>query len=48
MNPNGWIEQAKLAERGEWKAFEKLQGELQGGRKKENNASRFFGRHFRL
>jgi hypothetical protein len=34
MNPQGWIEQAKLAEKGDWKAFEKLQAELKGGRKK--------------
>jgi hypothetical protein len=34
MNPEGWIEQAKLAAQGDWKAFEKLQSELKGGRKK--------------
>lgn len=33
MNPEGWIEQAKLAARGDWEALKKLQGELQGGRK---------------
>lgn len=33
INPEGWIEQAKLAAKGEWKAFEKLQSELKGGRK---------------
>ncbi len=34
MNPEGWIGQAKLAAKGDWKAFEKMQGELKGGRKK--------------
>ncbi|MFN8412382.1 MAG: DUF4332 domain-containing protein [Anaerolineales bacterium] len=34
MNPEGWIEQAKLAAKGEWDAFAKLQEELKGGRKK--------------
>lgn len=34
MNPEGWIDQAKLAAKGDWKAFEKMQGELKGGRKK--------------
>ncbi|MBP6210390.1 MAG: DUF4332 domain-containing protein [Anaerolineales bacterium] len=34
MNPEGWIDQAKLAAKGDWKSFEKLQGELKGGRKK--------------
>jgi hypothetical protein len=34
MNPQGWIEQASLAARGDWQALEKLQGELKGGRKK--------------
>jgi hypothetical protein len=33
MNPEGWVEQAKLAARGDWEAFEKLQSELKGGRK---------------
>jgi len=32
MNPEGWIEQAKLAAKGDWKAFEKLQEKLVGGR----------------
>lgn len=34
MNPEGWIEQAALAAKGDWAALEKLQGELKGGRKK--------------
>lgn len=34
MNPDGWIDQAKLAAKGDWKNFEKLQRELKGGRKK--------------
>lgn len=33
MNPEGWIAQAKLAAKGDWQAFEKLQTELKGGRK---------------
>ncbi|MBL8103413.1 MAG: DUF4332 domain-containing protein [Anaerolineales bacterium] len=33
MNPEGWIEQAKLAVEGDWQGFEKLQKELKGGRK---------------
>jgi hypothetical protein len=33
MNPEGWIDQAKLAAKGDWSAFEKLQSELKGGRK---------------
>ena len=33
MNPEGWIEQAKLAARGDWDGLERLQGELKGGRK---------------
>lgn len=33
MNPEGWIAQAKLAAKGDWQAFEKLQGELKGGRR---------------
>jgi preprotein translocase subunit YajC len=33
MNPEGWIVQAKLAAQGDWKALEKLQSELKGGRK---------------
>lgn len=33
MNPAGWIEQAKLAAKGDWTGFEKLQSELKGGRK---------------
>jgi len=35
MDPEGWIDQAKLAAKGDWKAFEKLQGKLKGGRKKK-------------
>ncbi len=34
MNPEGWIAQAKLAEKGDWAEFEKLQRKLKGGRKK--------------
>ena len=34
MNPEGWIEQAKLAAKGDWKGFDKLQKELKGGRRK--------------
>lgn len=34
MNPDGWIEQAKLAAQGEMGALKKLQDELKGGRKK--------------
>jgi hypothetical protein len=33
MNPEGWIDQAKLAVKGDWAALEKLQSELKGGRK---------------
>ena len=33
MNPEGWIDQAKLAAKGDWKAFEKLQEKLVAGRK---------------
>lgn len=35
MNPEGWIDQAKLAAGGDWDGFEKLQRELKGGRKKK-------------
>jgi hypothetical protein len=34
MNPEGWIDQAKAAAKGDWKTVEKLQKELKGGRKK--------------
>jgi len=34
MNPEGWIEQASLAAKGDWEAVERLQSELKGGRKK--------------
>ncbi|MDD2922945.1 MAG: helix-hairpin-helix domain-containing protein [Anaerolineales bacterium] len=34
MNPEGWIEQAKAAAKGDWKTFEKLQKELKVGRRK--------------
>ena len=34
MKPEGWIEQAKLAAKGDWKELERLQGELKGGRRK--------------
>lgn len=33
MNPEGWIEQARLAAGGDWDGLERLQGELKGGRK---------------
>jgi len=33
MSPEGWIDQAKLAAKGDWKAFEKLQAKLVAGRK---------------
>ena len=33
MDPTGWIAQAKLAAKADWAGFEKLQGELKGGRK---------------
>ena len=34
MNPEGWIEQAALAAKGDWAGLEKLQTELKGGRRK--------------
>ena len=34
MSPEGWIEQARLAAKGDWEGLERLQGELKGGRKK--------------
>jgi hypothetical protein len=33
MNPETWIDQAKLAAADDWKALEKLQAKLVGGRK---------------
>jgi hypothetical protein len=33
MDPKGWIEQAKLAARGEWEELKKLQDKLEGGRR---------------
>jgi predicted flap endonuclease-1-like 5' DNA nuclease len=33
MNPEGWIEQAELAAKGEWEKLDRLQDELKGGRK---------------
>ena len=33
MDPKGWISQAKLAAKGDWDGFEKLQDKLKGGRK---------------
>ena len=33
MNPEGWIEQADLAAKGNWEDLERLQGELKGGRR---------------
>ena len=35
MDPDGWIDQAKLAAKGDWAGFEKLQNKLKGGRKKK-------------
>ena len=34
LNPEGWIEQASLAAKGDWEAFDRLQNELKGGRKR--------------
>lgn len=34
MNPEGWIEQARLAAKGDWEKLEQLQDELKGGRRK--------------
>jgi large subunit ribosomal protein L21 len=33
MNPEGWIEQAELAAKGDWAELRKLQDELKGGRR---------------
>ncbi|HEX5941819.1 MAG TPA: DUF4332 domain-containing protein [Anaerolineales bacterium] len=33
MSPEGWIEQASLATKGDWEGLERLQDELKGGRK---------------
>jgi large subunit ribosomal protein L17 len=33
MNPEGWIEQASLAAKGDWEGLEQLQRELKGGRR---------------
>ena len=33
MNPEGWIDQAKLAAKGDWDGLEELQEKLKGGRK---------------
>ncbi len=33
MNPEGWIEQADLAAKGDWTELQKLQDELKGGRR---------------
>ena len=33
MNPEGWIDQARLATKGDWEGVERLQNELKGGRK---------------
>lgn len=33
MSPEGWIEQAKLAAKGDWESLAKLQKQLKGGRK---------------
>lgn len=32
MNPEGWIEQASLAAKGDWEGLKRLQSELKGGR----------------
>jgi large subunit ribosomal protein L21 len=40
MNPEGWIDQAKLAAKGDWKAFEKLQEKLVAGRKPASKAAK--------
>jgi hypothetical protein len=34
MNPEGWIDQAKLASKGDFAALEKMQAEMKGGRRK--------------
>jgi large subunit ribosomal protein L17 len=34
MSPEGWIEQAGLAAKGDWEGFQRLQNELKGGRKR--------------
>ncbi len=34
MDPEGWVDQAKLAAKGDWDALEKMQEQLKGGRKK--------------
>lgn len=34
MNPEGWIEQASLAAKGDWEGLERLQDKLKGGRKR--------------
>jgi len=34
MDPEGWIEQARLAAKSDWASLEKLQVELKGGRRK--------------
>lgn len=33
MSPDGWIDQAKLAAKGDWSALEKMQRKLKGGRR---------------
>lgn len=33
MNPEGWVEQAELAAKGDWDGLQRLQGELKGGRR---------------
>ena len=35
MDPAGWIDQAKLAAKGDWDALENMKGKLKGGRKKK-------------
>lgn len=35
MNPEGWIDQAKLAAKGDWDGLARLQGQMEGGRKKK-------------
>lgn len=35
MDPTGWIDQSKLAAKGDWEALEKMKSSLKGGRKKK-------------
>jgi large subunit ribosomal protein L21 len=40
MDPKGWISQAKLAAKGDWDGFEKLQDKLKGGRAAKPDAKK--------